>query len=843
MSDEHVQEYFNDMREGLRKAEVQLNEEISAQTRIKLSRAAKRTSNRRKITRNIRSKRRKNLRQLKVRAKNQIKDHLRKRVHKGNWKELSFAQRAAIDKRLSVKPVKKLIDTMTKRIMPTVVQGESERMKHLHDSFNPIVGALIENYITEARKAEKPKRQPLTGEKKLKRKGDNRNNQRNKRGRDKNAIASGNIRGKVLGVRDKDGNYKIISKRSFNPERHREIVDPEQASRSSLENFLNKDDFVNTETSERLFGFKDKRRSGGGRKKSAKKDEPKEKKSKSKDEQKSASKPSSAGTPEEPGEWDLEQGSIIPVKKQSKNDEMPTSHPATIVEPAMAVFANAMNGIGFEEQVKRGLIDKATMMGVIKSPHQSLHSSAQRMAQYLVSRYGPNACFENTGSSMEGVELSDGAKKGGITNKTAKTDIRVKDCKTGETIDTCSVKCSESQAASGNYQDTTVALGWSVDNAEQFGITLTPEARKQVEEITKFMSDPNEYAGTYLTIGGPSGLYTERGKLRGQDPGVTKKEQANKKLTKMLDKLFAESPELKALYTLAQMTGLHKFKENNDAIANTLIAVSHDGSSVKIAPIDMNLARTLAPEVEIKSRIKSGPQGTALQEEEYRRTGVDRRHYAIRNTVRVIVGVIDLNEIRSPIQESKTTIAEMNGYQILNILLEKKKDITSRKDFYVGTSPDEIKENLEIMKNLAEENPMELLKILMPLFEFEDLSPVHDWLDVLPNEGYTVNRVYVNGNEYQVPVIAPVNYPVPGMEVPQLGEERDYRKEYDNYHSRPEQRKNRSKRVLARRLMIKLGKVHKGDGKDVDHKDGNPKNNGKSNLRVRDKSENRADNG
>ena len=42
--------------------------------------------------------------------------------------------------------------------------------------------------------------------------------------------------------------------------------------------------------------------------------------------------------------------------------------------------------------------------------------------------------------------------------------------------------------------------------------------------------------------------------------------------------------------------------------------------------------------------------------------------------------------------------------------------------------------------------------------------------------------------------------------------------------------------------MIKLGRAHKGDGKDVDHKDSNPKNNSQSNLRVRNKSANRADN-
>jgi hypothetical protein len=70
--------------------------------------------------------------------------------------------------------------------------------------------------------------------------------------------------------------------------------------------------------------------------------------------------------------------------------------------------------------------------------------------------------------------------------------------------------------------------------------------------------------------------------------------------------------------------------------------------------------------------------------------------------------------------------------------------------------------------------------------------------------------------------------------------ERNYRKEYDNYHSKPEQRANRSKRVLARRKMEEKGEVSKGDGNDVHHEDGNPQNNGDSNLKVLPKSENRS---
>ena len=71
---------------------------------------------------------------------------------------------------------------------------------------------------------------------------------------------------------------------------------------------------------------------------------------------------------------------------------------------------------------------------------------------------------------------------------------------------------------------------------------------------------------------------------------------------------------------------------------------------------------------------------------------------------------------------------------------------------------------------------------------------------------------------------------------------RDYAREYRNYHSKPEQRKNRSSRNLARRLMKKKLGVKAIAGKDIDHKDKNPRNNSRSNLRVRTKSSNRRDN-
>ena len=61
---------------------------------------------------------------------------------------------------------------------------------------------------------------------------------------------------------------------------------------------------------------------------------------------------------------------------------------------------------------------------------------------------------------------------------------------------------------------------------------------------------------------------------------------------------------------------------------------------------------------------------------------------------------------------------------------------------------------------------------------------------------------------------------------------RNLRKEYDNYQGTPAQRRRNDARKAARRKMEKAGKVSKGDGKDVDHRNGNPKVNSSKNLRV-----------
>jgi len=78
--------------------------------------------------------------------------------------------------------------------------------------------------------------------------------------------------------------------------------------------------------------------------------------------------------------------------------------------------------------------------------------------------------------------------------------------------------------------------------------------------------------------------------------------------------------------------------------------------------------------------------------------------------------------------------------------------------------------------------------------------------------------------------------------MPYVNKPRPYNKEYAQYHSKPEQIKNRATRNAARAEMVKKGRVRKGDGKDVDHATPLSKGgtNRSKNLRVKTAGDNRS---
>lgn len=68
---------------------------------------------------------------------------------------------------------------------------------------------------------------------------------------------------------------------------------------------------------------------------------------------------------------------------------------------------------------------------------------------------------------------------------------------------------------------------------------------------------------------------------------------------------------------------------------------------------------------------------------------------------------------------------------------------------------------------------------------------------------------------------------------------RNYRAEYLATHGTAKGKADRASRNRARYAAEKKGLVKKGDGKEVDHKNFNPRDNSPSNLRVVDKKTNR----
>ncbi len=70
------------------------------------------------------------------------------------------------------------------------------------------------------------------------------------------------------------------------------------------------------------------------------------------------------------------------------------------------------------------------------------------------------------------------------------------------------------------------------------------------------------------------------------------------------------------------------------------------------------------------------------------------------------------------------------------------------------------------------------------------------------------------------------------------GYKRNYKKEYANYHGKPTQVKNRTTRGAARNKLKKAGVAV--TGKDVSHRNGNPRDNRRGNLAVKPASKNRS---
>ena len=154
----------------------------------------------------------------------------------------------------------------------------------------------------------------------------------------------------------------------------------------------------------------------------------------------------------------------------------------------------------------------------------------------------------------------------------------------------------------------------------------------------------------------------------------------------------------------------------------------------------------------------------------------------------------------------------------------------------------------EMLGEFYSNNPQEILRELSRSLQISVSGDVDNKMQ----EDEVFNVITMDGKKTKIPVLPekPDFDSIADTEDDEVNEsfvsflEQDdpSKRDYKTFHGKPEQRAKRVNRVLARRKMIKNGKVSRGDGKDVDHKDGNALNNGDGNLRVRSVRSNRADN-
>ena len=225
-----------------------------------------------------------------------------------------------------------------------------------------------------------------------------------------------------------------------------------------------------------------------------------------------------------------------------------------------------------------------------------------------------------------------------------------------------------------------------------------------------------------------------------------------------------------------------------------------------------------------------------------------------RYTVRIVLNIIkNMDNIMKNIQAQKNDtsfplkVESFSFNPILNFLVEqysvlKEEQTENEPNQTIESLEAELKDYINRAKRSIGTGP-DMLGKLIKFFEmdFDIFTNNINFADIVMKEGSgynNTNSIFINDKEIKVP-ISEYYRSIGKLFLSEAKKKRDYTKDIE-YESSPKQRHNRVKRVLARRFMEKKGLVHKGDGKDVDHKDGNPTNNSPKNLRVMSRSKNRA---
>lgn len=819
-----------------------LSEAVSVRSRMKLAVAARRTSKRRAFLRKMRAKRRKSTMQLKNRARRVVRATLKKKLYKGNWQKLSYSQRMRIDAAVNKK--KKFINSIVNQIMPKIVKGESERLKKLNEEKSPAEIRLAARRRKQKQRAKEQEVRQL----------------------DPSRLA--------MVVRDENGKLLIVDKNSFESDKHTVVIPANDMSYEVAVRISKDDNFKNTITSQRILGDKVKK-------------EKEESKTENKPKQKADESPKSVGEVQQ----DLGMPSA-PVQ-----DTTQINHSMAKWVPFIAL--NAMKGIDPKNSVKSGGVTDEQANEYAFS--DNMKEFGDRVAANFMDSF-----LKMTGRNINEYDIQIIKPELYKTSDTWKNYALPQDAPIADVVfsHVCTKGSKDGAAcvASGlspedqyikfniKYGSSTLTTGKSNNNSKAIfytvqqklssllagndrailgnDITIEDSDKKCLESINKKLekygktldSKLKKYEGFSLI---PLMSSTTQKDVRNEiESSLMKIYELKNETNSLLRDIFGNERITKKLFLHELLSGALKF-DNSIASASHMMTINPESFDVKLNPLSESYVDQIIDSDMFKFNVnfKLNHCGTPAEQNAFEKTINDFKNENIQ-----LPKELDVVRFCGRGSTSKIVKENLFKYSKLSLLFEQ--------DMQVNQTPEmaSVEEHFEntYLKNYLNElyninqqmkKSIQKYELMMNLFRLDlddmqanpiDLFDVSDERDAAK---YT--SIMINGKEKNIQLM---NIPFFDSDDTKANEnpmesvvfakrfiterkKRNYKKEYKEYHSKPEQRSNRSKRVLARRKLMKMGRVRKGDGKDVDHKDGNPQNNSVKNLRVRDKSENRADNG
>ena len=297
------------------------------------------------------------------------------------------------------------------------------------------------------------------------------------------------------------------------------------------------------------------------------------------------------------------------------------------------------------------------------------------------------------------------------------------------------------------------------------------------------------------------------------------------KAADLLETYINENTELKAAFLLEALTGSGKF-DGKTGSAQMMFSAKKDGTDARAIPLDMNFATALANSKDTYLNLSFSRTPNASGG--FLASVFDKVSPLAESTMDAIA---EIEKIKGQIS-NPLAFLQMFELQLTDATFELP---ITYSDFYAGQT--EVSNTITFNPGTSSEE-----QIQIPVHAV--YNPEGDLENSIEKGADDILQEYLFVNDYLVEAVKTGKIDLLDalitLEEQYTLQERNYRAEYDNYHSKPEQRANRSKRVLARRKMEEKGEVSKGDGNDVHHKDGNPQNNGDSNLKVLPKSKNRS---